>query len=77
MTNGQKELVKGTGVLDAAEKKYAELEKEAAIITAVSTAKTAKDADGAAWYDLKGRKLNGKPAKKGAYIRNSKKIVVR
>ncbi len=31
----------------------------------------------AAWYDLGGRKLNGKPAQKGIYIKNGKKIVVK
>ena len=30
-----------------------------------------------AWYDLNGRKLNGKPAQKGIYIKNGKKIVVK
>ena len=30
----------------------------------------------ATWYDLGGRKLNGKPAQKGVYIKNGKKIVV-
>ena len=29
------------------------------------------------WYDLNGRKLNGKPAQKGVYIKNGKKIVVK
>ena len=33
------------------------------------------DAD--AWYTLDGRRLNGKPAKKGLYLRNGQKIVVR
>jgi surface protein len=28
------------------------------------------------WYDMSGRKLQGKPAKKGVYIRDGKKIVV-
>jgi hypothetical protein len=31
----------------------------------------------AAWYDLSGRKLDTKPAKKGVYINNGKKIVVK
>ena len=31
----------------------------------------------AAWYDLGGRKLNGKPAQKGIYIKNGKKVVVK
>ena len=30
-----------------------------------------------AWYSLDGRKLSGKPATKGIFIRNSKKVVVR
>ena len=28
------------------------------------------------WYDLNGRKLNGKPAQKGIYIKNGKKVIV-
>ena len=31
----------------------------------------------ATWYDLGGRKLNGKPAQKGIYIKNGKKVVVK
>lgn len=31
----------------------------------------------AAWYDLGGRKLNGKPAQKGVYIKNGKKVVIK
>jgi len=33
------------------------------------------DNDG--WYDLNGRKLNGKPSQKGVYIKNGKKIVIK
>lgn len=33
------------------------------------------DADG--WYDLGGRKLPGKPASKGVYIQNGKKVVIK
>jgi len=29
------------------------------------------------YYDLQGRKLNGKPAQKGVYIRDGKKVVVK
>lgn len=29
------------------------------------------------WYDMKGRKLNGKPAQKGLYIQNGQKVVVK
>ena len=31
----------------------------------------------AAWYDLGGRRLQGKPAQKGVYIKNGKKVVVK
>ena len=29
------------------------------------------------WYSIDGRKLNGKPMKKGLYIRNGKKVVIK
>ncbi len=29
------------------------------------------------WYDLKGRKLSGKPSSKGIYINNGKKAVIK
>ena len=29
------------------------------------------------WYDLSGRKLNGMPSKKGLYIINGKKVVIK
>ena len=29
------------------------------------------------WYDLSGRKLSGKPASKGVYIQNGKKVVIK
>jgi hypothetical protein len=31
--------------------------------------------DGAPWYDLNGRMLNGKPNRKGVFIREGKKIL--
>ena len=34
-------------------------------------------ADGGDWYDLSGRKLSGKPASKGVYIQNGKKVVIK
>ena len=30
-----------------------------------------------AWYDLSGRRLNGKPTKKGLYINNGRKVVIK
>ena len=35
------------------------------------------DNENGEWYDLNGRKLNGKPAQKGIYIKNGKKVVVK
>ena len=35
------------------------------------------DDEEATWYDLSGRKLNGKPTKKGVFIKNGKKEVVK
>ena len=35
------------------------------------------DEEEATWYDLSGRKLNGKPTKKGVFIKNGKKEVVK
>ena len=32
---------------------------------------------GGEWYDLSGRKLDGKPTQKGLYIHNGKKVVVK
>jgi hypothetical protein len=29
------------------------------------------------WYDLNGRKLQGKPTRKGVYIQNGQKVVVK
>ena len=36
-----------------------------------------KDAGESDWYDMSGRKLDGRPTKKGVYIKNNKKIVIR
>lgn len=32
---------------------------------------------GGEWYDLSGRKLNGKPTAKGLYIKDGKKVVIK
>jgi hypothetical protein len=29
------------------------------------------------WYDLNGRKLQGRPTKKGVYINNGRKVVIK
>jgi hypothetical protein len=29
------------------------------------------------WYDLQGRRLSGKPARKGLYLQNGKKVVMK
>ena len=29
------------------------------------------------WYDLNGRKLEGRPTKKGVYINNGRKVVIK
>ena len=36
-----------------------------------------EDANDGNWYDLNGRKLQGKPAQKGLYIKDGKKVVVK
>ena len=36
-----------------------------------------KEVNDGSWYDLNGRKLNGMPTKKGVYIMNGKKVVVK
>lgn len=35
------------------------------------------DNEGDTWYTLDGKKLNGKPATKGIFIRNGKKVLVK
>ncbi len=34
------------------------------------------DNEAGAWYDLSGRKLDGKPAQKGVYINNGRKVII-
>ena len=33
--------------------------------------------NGESWYDMNGRRLQGKPARKGIYILNGKKVVIK
>jgi hypothetical protein len=37
----------------------------------------AAEPDGETWYDLNGRRLQSKPVRKGVYIKNGKKVVVK
>ena len=72
LTDDQKALVDNYQTLTDAEAKYAELE---AIASGVSLVKTAGQKD--VWYDIKGRKLDKKPTKRGVYVLNGKKIVIK
>lgn len=51
-----------------------DIEETATAIDNVEQAERGNDAD--AWFTLDGRKLSGKPAAKGIYIRGGKKVVV-
>jgi hypothetical protein len=42
----------------------------------IDVMKTA-ESNGEVWYDLNGRQLHGKPARKGVYIHNGKKVVIK
>lgn len=44
-------------------------------VTGISNASIKNDTIN--WYDLSGRKLNGKPVKKGVYVQNGKKVVIK
>ena len=44
------------------------------VITSINSAKV--DAN-SVWYDMKGRKLEGKPTKKGVYVVNGRKVVIK
>jgi hypothetical protein len=43
----------------------------------VKGVKGVKEVKNDAWYDMSGRRLDGKPTAKGFYINNGKKIVVK
>ena len=45
--------------------------------TGINTVAADSDDTDATWYDLNGRRLAGKPAKKGIYIRNGRKLLIR
>ena len=44
------------------------------ILSAIETAQTKSNDQ---WYDMKGRKLEGKPTKKGVYVLNGRKVVIK
>ena len=44
--------------------------------TAIQTTDNGQQTTDAAWYNLDGRKLNGKPSQKGIYINNGKKTII-
>ena len=48
---------------------------DASIATSIRTLRHV--ADGNEWYDLNGRKLAGKPLRKGVYVCNGKRVVVK
>ena len=74
LTDDQKVLVTIYQVLLDAEARYAELKAEAEIATGISDVKA--ETDGNEWFDLNGRRLTDKSAKKGVYIMNGRKVVV-
>ena len=43
--------------------------------TGISTISPFSDSD--TWYSLDGRRLSGKPTKKGLYIHNGKKVTIK
>lgn len=46
--------------------------------TAIGTLDTETgEIDFSGWYDMSGHKLSGKPTKKGIYINNGKKVVIK
>ena len=45
--------------------------------TGINTVAADGDDTDATWYDLNGRRLAGKPAVKGIYVKNGKKVVIR
>jgi hypothetical protein len=51
-------------------------EEPSPIATSISEA-TRDKIQSEEWFTLEGMKLNGKPAEKGIYIRNGKKIIIR
>lgn len=72
LTEAQKELVTNYETLVTAEVTYENM----STVTAVEGVNVNVKNDGA-WYDLNGRRLQGKPATRGLYIHNGKKELVK
>ncbi len=72
LTEAQKELVTNYETLTTDESMY----DKRATVTALEGVNANVETDGA-WYDLSGRKLQGKPATRGLYIHNGKKKLVK
>ena len=45
-------------------------------IISIDNGRWTMDNEAGAWYDLSGRKLEGKPAQKGVYINNGRKVII-
>ena len=45
-------------------------------IISIDNGRWTMDNEAGAWYDLSGRKLDGKPAQKGVYINNGRKVII-
>ena len=69
LTDDQKKLVTIYGVLVEAEEEYARL----SIATGIDSVKA--DGEDSEWFGLDGQRLNGKPTKKGIYVKDGKKVV--
>ena len=46
-------------------------------ISSIDNSQSAIGSEAGAWYTIDGRKLNGKPAQKGIYIVNGRKVAVK
>ena len=51
--------------------------EEASDIVAIDNSQLTIHNEAGAWYDMQGRKVNGKPTTKGLYIFNGKKVVIK
>ena len=52
-------------------------EDDATGIRSIDSGKDAIGNEAGAWYDLRGRRLSGKPSQRGIYVNNGKKIVIK